>query len=108
MILPIGCERQRTYGLRTGVLDPLGQLPRRHALPTVDARLHPVELRQQRVGEIERAVREDVALDAAQDAERRELLVHARDLHGLRRRSSAVRPGTAPTAGVWSQIARYS
>src|SRR5438093_770150 len=39
----------------------------------------------------------------------RQLLVLAAAVEPAgRRRPSASRPGTAPTAGVWSQIARYS
>ena len=71
----------------------------------MDARLHPVELGQHVVGEVEPAVGEDVALDPAQDAERGELLVGGGDLLGLAPTSSGVSPWTAPTAGVWSQIA---
>jgi hypothetical protein len=43
----------------------------------------PVELGQDVVGEVEPPVREDVALDAAQDAERRQRVVGRRDLLGL-------------------------
>ena len=49
----------------------------------MDARLHPIELGEDVVGQIEPPVREDVALDTAQDAERRQQLVRRRDLLGL-------------------------
>ena len=64
-------------------LDAGGHLRARHPLAAVDARLHPVELRQHVVGEVEPPVREDVALDPAQDAERREQLVRGGDLLAL-------------------------
>ena len=64
-------------------LDAGGHLRARHPLAAVDARLHPVQLRQHVVGEVEPPVREDVALDPAQDAERREQLVRGRDLLAL-------------------------
>ena len=65
------------------LLDALGHLPPRHPLAAVDAGLHPVELGEDVVGEVEPAVGEDVALDPAQDAERRQHLVGGRDLLGL-------------------------
>ena len=65
------------------LLDALGHLPPRHPLAAVDARLHPVELGEDVVGEVEPAVGEDVALDPAQDAERRQQLVRRRDLLAL-------------------------
>jgi hypothetical protein len=71
----------------------------------MDAGLHPLELGQRVVGEVEPPVGEDVALDPAQDAERRQRLVGRRDLLGLPADVVGVRPWTAPTAGVWSQIA---
>src|SRR5206468_7494156 len=52
-------------------------------LARMDAGLHPVELREHVVGQVERAVAEDVALRAAQDPERRELLVRGCDLLAL-------------------------
>ncbi len=64
-------------------LDAGGHLRAWHPLAAVDARLHPVELRQHVVGEVEPPVREDVALDPAQDAERREQLVRGGDLLAL-------------------------
>ena len=60
--------------------DALRHLAPRHPLPAMDARLHPVELGKDVIGKIEPPVGEDVALDPAQDAERRELLVRRRDL----------------------------
>ena len=65
------------------LLDAPGHLRSRHPLAAVDARLHPVELGEHVVGEVEPAVGEDVALDPAQDAERRQRLVGGRDLLGL-------------------------
>ena len=49
----------------------------------MQADLHPVELGEDVVGQVERAVGEDVALASAQDAERSECLVGGRDLLGL-------------------------
>ena len=85
-----------------------GQLLPRHPLPAVDAGLDPVELGQHIVGEVEPAVGQDVALDAAQDAERGEALVRGGDLLALAADVVAGEPPAGPTAGVWSQIARYS
>ena len=62
------------------LLDPPGHRLPRHPLAAVDARLHPVELREDVVGQIEPPVGEDVALDPVQHAERREGLVRLRDL----------------------------
>ena len=65
----------------------LGHLARQRrallALARVEAELHPVELGQHVVGQVERAVAADVDLGAAQDPERRELLVRGGDLLGL-------------------------
>ena len=55
------------------------QLLPRGPLTAVNARLHPVELRQQVLGQIQRPVAPDVALDPTQQPERRELLVRLRD-----------------------------
>ena len=76
----------------------LGQLLARAALAGVDARLHPVELGQQVVGQVERAVAADVALGSAQEAERRELLVGGRDLLGLAAHAVGVEPGDGADA----------
>jgi hypothetical protein len=81
------------------LLDALGHLPSRHPLPAMDAGLHPLELGQRVVGEVEPTVGEDVALDPAQDAERRQRVVGRRDLLGLPADVVGVRPWTAPTAG---------
>ena len=62
---------------------PLRDLLARRPLARVDARLNPVELGEDVVWEVERTVREDVALGAAQDPKRRYLLVRGRDLLGL-------------------------
>ena len=56
------------------------QLRARRALARVQAQLHPVELGEDVVREVERAVGTDVALGAAQHAERRERLVRGSDL----------------------------
>ena len=91
------------------LLHARGHLRARHPLAAVDARLHPVELGEHVVGEVEPAVGQDVALDPAQDAERRQRLVGRGDLLALAADVvGASGPRTAPTAGVWSQIARYS
>ena len=65
------------------LLDAPGHLRPRHPLPAVHARLDPVELGEHVVGQVEPAVGQDVALDPAQDAERRQPLVRGRDLLGL-------------------------
>jgi hypothetical protein len=46
----------------------------------MEAELHPLELVEHVVLDVQGPVGADVALDAAQDAERREILVHGRDL----------------------------
>ena len=81
------------------------RLPAR-TLPRVQADLQPVELGEHVVGQVERAIREDVALAPAQDSKRRQLLVRGRDL--LRLPPDPVRVSTTRTAFVWSQIARYA
>jgi hypothetical protein len=53
------------------------------ALTRVEAELHPVELCEHVVREIERAVGADVDLRPTENAERRELLVHGGDLLAL-------------------------
>ena len=83
MYRPFGCERQETYGLRSASSTRFVCFALRQPLAAVDARLHPVELGEDRVGQVEPAVREDVALGAAQDAERRERLVRVGDLERL-------------------------
>ena len=88
--------------------DPRGQLPPPRALPGVQRDLDPVELGEDVVGEVERPVREDVALDPAQDAERRERVVRGRDLLALAPHRVGVEPRDDPHCRVWSQIARYS
>src|SRR5919106_654164 len=65
------------------LLDTLCHLPPRHSLATVDACLYPLELGEDLVGKVEPSVREDVALDPAQDAKRRQPLVRGRDLLSL-------------------------
>jgi hypothetical protein len=50
---------------------PLRQLANGHALASVDARLHPVELGEDIVRQVQRPIPQDVALDTAQDAEGR-------------------------------------
>src|SRR4051794_18765804 len=64
-------------------LDTLGQLRRRHSLSSVHARLDPLELRQDIVGQIKPAVRQDVAFGAAQNAKRRQPIVCGFDLLSL-------------------------
>ena len=83
MIRPFGWLRQRTCGLRSASSTRLVISRRGIRWPAVDARLHPVELGEHVVGEVEPPVGEDVALDPAQDAERREHLVRGGDLLAL-------------------------
>src|SRR4051794_2902130 len=70
-------------GVAQRLLDALRQLPSRHSLTAVHARLYPLELREDVVGKIEPSVGEDVALDPAQDPEWREQFVRSRNLLGL-------------------------
>ena len=93
-------------GVAQRLLDALGHLRARHPLAAVHAGLDPVELGEDVVGQVEPPVGEDVALDPAQDAERRQQLVGGGDLLALAAHVVGVSPRTAPTAGVWSQIAR--
>jgi hypothetical protein len=55
----------------------------RAALTGVERELHPVELVEHVVRKVERAVREDVALNAAQDTKRRDELIRRRDFLAL-------------------------
>ena len=80
---PVGWLRQRAAGWRIASTTRAVSSSRGARWPAWSADLHPVELREHVVGQVERAVREDVALDAAQDPERRELLVRGGDLLGL-------------------------
>ena len=83
MIRPFGWLRQRTAGCCERLDHAPGHLLARHPLPAVHAGLDPVELGEHVVGEVEPAVGQDVALDPAQDAERREALVGGGDLLAL-------------------------
>ena len=65
------------------LLDARGHLAPRHPLAAVHARLDPVELGQHVVGQVEPAVGQDVALDPAQHAERRQPRVGGGDLLAL-------------------------
>ena len=80
---PGGVTEAADRGMLHRVHDPRGELPPRRPLPGVQRQLHPVELREDVVREVERAVADDVALDPAEHAEGRELLVHRGDLLGL-------------------------
>ena len=65
-------------------LDHLGRQPRaRVALARVEAELHPVELCEHVVGQVEPSVPKDVDLDAAKHAERGEAVVGLLDLLAL-------------------------
>ena len=74
----------------------------------MEAELHPVELCEHVVRQVEPSVPEDVDLDAAKHAERGEASLASWISSPCRRSASASRPGTTRTFGVWSQIARYS
>ena len=80
----------------------------RLALAGVEAELHPVELAEHVVGQVEAAVAADVDLGSAQDAERRELLVRRRDLLALPAERVGVEARDDAHVSVWSQIAMYS
>ena len=81
--------------------DPVRDRLARRALAGVEADLHPLELGEDVVREVERAVREDVALAAAEDPERRQHLVRGRDLLGLAPEVVGVEPrDDADVAGV--------
>ena len=98
---PARCVAEAAHvGIAQRRLHAPGHLLSRHALAAVHARLHPVELGQYVVGEVEPAVGEDVALDAAEDAERRQELVRGGDLLTLAADVVGRSPRTAPTAGV--------
>jgi hypothetical protein len=86
--------------------DARGQLPAWRTLTTVERELDPVELGQHVVGHVEAAVVADVALDSAQERERRQPLVGRGDLLSLPAQGVPVQPGETPTFGVWSQMAR--
>ena len=103
---PVGWLRAADVGRVERREHALRQLLARSALAAVDARLHPVELGEHVVGEVERAVPADVALGAAQERGTARAFVGLGDLLGLPPTPSASRPGTAPTLTVWSQIAR--
>ena len=83
MIRPFGWLRHETLGCRSASSDALRDHVAGRALARVHARLHPVELREHVVREVERSVGEDVALDPAQHAERRDELVRGGDLLAL-------------------------
>jgi hypothetical protein len=76
--------------------DPRGELVPRRALAGVERDLHPVELGEDVVGEVERAVGQDVALAAAQDAERCQHLVRGGDLLRLAAELVGIEPGDDP------------
>ena len=86
----------------------LRQLVRRHALPPVHACLHPVELSEYVVQEVQRPVSQDVALDPAQDPERRQPLVGLGDLLALPAQLVAGDPRHRADARRVVAIARYS
>ena len=86
-------------GVAQRLLYALRHLPSRHSLPAVHACLHPVELRKDIVGKVEPAVREDVALHTAQDAERRQHFVRRRDLLGLTTQLVAGQAADGPDSG---------
>ena len=69
---------------------------------------HQVELGQQVLVLVQRAVVEDVDLDAGEDPERRQLLVEQRDLDQLARSRSAVSPFATVSRGEWSVSTMYS
>ena len=77
---------------------PLGQLARRHPLPAMDARLHPLELGQHVVRQIQRAIAEDVALAPTQDPKRRQPFVRSRDLLALATHVVGGQPGNCADA----------
>ena len=69
---PVGWLRQRTAGWCIAWVTRAVSSRRGVALAGVERELHPVELGEHVVGEVEAAVGEDVALDPAEDAERGE------------------------------------
>ncbi len=80
---PVGWLSARTAGWRIASVTRFVSSRAGHPLARVDAGGDPVELVQDVVGQIQRAVGKDVALDAAQDPERRERLVGRGDLLAL-------------------------
>ena len=79
---PFGWLRHETAGWRMASVT-FRVRASRLALPGVEAQLHPVELGEDVVGQVEAPVAADVDLGPAEDAEGRELLVGERDLLAL-------------------------
>ena len=82
-----------------GFDDACGQFRARCALPAMERDLHPVELGEHVLGNVEAPVGTDVALHAAQDPEWRKLLVGGRDFLALTPQRVAVEPGDDGHAG---------
>ena len=97
---PVGWLRQRTAGCRIASVTRAVSSRRGARWPAVERELHPLELGQHVVGGVETAVVADVALDTAQDPERRQALVGCGDLLRLPPQGVAVKPGTTLTFGV--------
>ena len=93
---PLRVREARRSRMAHRLDDPVGERRAAPALAGVEADLHPLELGEHVVGEVERAVREDVALAAAQDPERREQLVRGGDLLALPADVVRVEPGDDP------------
>ena len=105
--LRMGEARRRRVAHRLD--DAVGERLARPALAGVQADLHPLELGEHVVREVERAVREDVALAARGGSGTARAASFAAAISSAwRRRSSASSPGTTRTLRVWSQTARYS
>ena len=95
---PPGWMAETAHGRVTHRLDDArGQLLPGRALAGVQRELHPVELGEHVVGNVECAVAADVALDAAQHPERRERLVRRGDLDGLPPQRVAVEARERPS-----------
>ena len=77
---PLWVREARRGRMAHRLQDPVGERCAFPALARVKTDLHPLELREHVVGEVERAVRENVALAAAEDPERSEQLVGGRDV----------------------------
>jgi hypothetical protein len=66
-VAAFGVAQAAHVGVSERLLHALCHFRSRHPLASVDARLHPLEIREDVIGKIESPVGEDVALDAPQD-----------------------------------------
>ena len=96
IIRPFGWLSARTAGCRIASVTLRVSFSRGSPLAGMQAQLHPFELLEHVVGQVERAVAADVHLRAAENPKRRELLVDAGDLLGLPAQGVRVETGHDP------------